>query len=64
MKYNSLYAPTGDTHRRQRKMLTPVFSAKHLRSAVSVFYQVVDKVRRVASSDTCSVAQAHDLPLS
>lgn len=34
----------GRTHRRQRKMLLPVFSAKHLRGLVPVFYCVTHKV--------------------
>ena len=34
---------SGDAHRKQRKMLTPVFSAKHLRALVPVFYQVTRK---------------------
>ncbi|EIW55304.1 cytochrome P450 [Trametes versicolor FP-101664 SS1] len=36
---------TGETHRRQRKMLTPVFSAKHLRTIVPIFHRVTDKAR-------------------
>ncbi|KAH9852154.1 cytochrome P450 [Lenzites betulinus] len=35
---------TGDTHRRHRKMLTPVFGVRHLRPLVPIFYSVVDKL--------------------
>ncbi|KAL1946273.1 hypothetical protein VTO73DRAFT_15400 [Trametes versicolor] len=38
-----LLSVTGDAHRRQRKMLTPVFSAKHLRTVIPIFHQVTDK---------------------
>ncbi|KAI0716435.1 cytochrome P450 [Earliella scabrosa] len=41
---------TGDAHRKQRKMLTPVFSAKHLRALVPVFYQVTRKLTDAISS--------------
>ncbi|KAI0764612.1 cytochrome P450 [Trametes elegans] len=40
----------GDMHRRQRKMLTPLFSPKHLRSLVPVFHQVADKLIEAISS--------------
>ena len=33
----------GTTHRKQRKMLTPAFSAEHLRGLVPVFYAVTHK---------------------
>ncbi|KIK56922.1 hypothetical protein GYMLUDRAFT_776852 [Collybiopsis luxurians FD-317 M1] len=34
----------GDHHRRQRKMLNPVFSIAHMRALVPVFYDVVDQL--------------------
>ena len=34
----------GETHRRQRKMLTPVFSIAYLRGIASVFYETTHKV--------------------
>lgn len=36
-------------------MLTPVFSAKHLRTVVPIFYEVTDKVRLAASSATSAL---------
>lgn len=34
----------GANHRKQRKMLNPVFSVKHLRSITTIFYSVVHRV--------------------
>ncbi|KAI0696775.1 cytochrome P450 [Cerioporus squamosus] len=34
----------GKQHRRQRKMLNPVFSTKHLREMMPIFYSVIHKV--------------------
>ena len=36
---------TGEQHRRQRKMLNPVFSVKHLREMTPLFYEVIHRVR-------------------
>ncbi|TFK25131.1 cytochrome P450 [Coprinopsis marcescibilis] len=41
----SLIAVVGDHHRRQRKMLTPMFSVKYLRDIVPTFYNVGNKLR-------------------
>ncbi|ETW79677.1 cytochrome P450 monooxygenase 72 [Heterobasidion irregulare TC 32-1] len=40
----------GEHHRKQRKLLNPVFSAKHMRSLTPVFYKVTDKFRRALTS--------------
>ncbi|OJT02968.1 Cytochrome P450 6a2 [Trametes pubescens] len=45
-----LLSVSGDMHRKQRKMLTPVFSAKHLRTVVPIFYRVTDKLIDAVSS--------------
>nr|BED42987.1 cytochrome P450 monooxygenase [Trametes versicolor] len=45
-----LASVTGETHRKQRKMLTPVFSAKHLRTIVPIFHRVTDKLIQAISS--------------
>ncbi|KAH9912197.1 cytochrome P450 [Epithele typhae] len=34
----------GDMHRRQRKMLTPVFSAAYMRSVTPLFYDIIGKL--------------------
>ncbi|KAI0326160.1 cytochrome P450 [Cubamyces sp. BRFM 1775] len=45
-----LLGVNGNTHRKQRKMLTPVFSTKHLRGIMPVFYRVTDKLVEAISS--------------
>ncbi|KAL0062020.1 hypothetical protein AAF712_011098 [Marasmius tenuissimus] len=39
-----LLATAGDLHRKQRKMLNPVFSAAHLRDMTPIFYDVVKRL--------------------
>lgn len=34
----------GEQHRRQRKLLNPVFSSRHLAEMIPVFYEVTRKV--------------------
>ncbi|KAF9261478.1 cytochrome P450 [Marasmius fiardii PR-910] len=36
----------GEPHRRQRKMLNPVFSIAHMREMVPIFYEVTHKLRK------------------
>ncbi|KAL1952219.1 hypothetical protein VTO73DRAFT_1368 [Trametes versicolor] len=40
-----LLGTEGDQHRRQRKMLNPVFSTKHLREMTPLFYEIIHKTR-------------------
>ncbi|KAI0079854.1 cytochrome P450 [Panus rudis PR-1116 ss-1] len=40
-----LLAVQGNHHKRQRKMLNPVFSAKHMKGLTPLFYQVARKVQ-------------------
>ncbi|KAF9475405.1 cytochrome P450 [Pholiota conissans] len=40
----SLLATYGDVHRKQRKMLNPVFSIKNLREMTPTFYNVINKL--------------------
>ena len=42
-----LLSTTGARHKRQRKMLNPVFSAAHMRSLTPLFHDVAGKVRVV-----------------
>ena len=44
-----LLTTEGQQHRRQRKMLNPVFSAAHLRHMNGLFHDITDKVRAVPS---------------
>ncbi|KAH9858559.1 cytochrome P450 [Lenzites betulinus] len=40
-----LLGTKGEQHRRQRKMLNPVFSTKHLRNMIPLFYDIIHKTR-------------------
>ncbi|OSX57129.1 hypothetical protein POSPLADRAFT_1050195 [Postia placenta MAD-698-R-SB12] len=40
-----LLATAGEKHRKQRKLLNPVFSIKHMRHMLPIFYGVLHKVR-------------------
>ncbi|KAI0739058.1 cytochrome P450 [Daedaleopsis nitida] len=51
----------GETHRRQRKMLTPLFSESHLRNLTPIFYEVSDRLVRGISQRLES--QARDLDM-
>ena len=53
-----MHSRSGNIHRKQRKMLTPVFSAKHMRGLMPVFYRVTDKVgttRNIAGSPVFTI---------
>lgn len=52
----SLLGTYGATHKKQRKMLNPVFSGAHMRNVTPLFYDVADRVsfcRRLASYNVC-----------
>ncbi|KAI0676559.1 cytochrome P450 [Trametes maxima] len=51
-----LLSVLGDVHRKQRKMLMPVFSAKHLRDLTPIFYEVTDRLVKAISQ------RVHDAP--
>ncbi|KAI0692676.1 cytochrome P450 [Cerioporus squamosus] len=40
-----LLSVLGETHRKQRKMLNPVFSITHMRHMLPLFYEVTDRLR-------------------
>lgn len=40
-----MVATIGDQHKKQRKMLNPVFSVKHLRGMTPTFFNIANKVR-------------------
>ncbi|KAI0717433.1 cytochrome P450 [Cerioporus squamosus] len=40
-----LLSVLGDQHKRQRKMLNPVFSTKHLREMTPLFFEIIHKTR-------------------
>ncbi|OBZ67961.1 Docosahexaenoic acid omega-hydroxylase CYP4F3 [Grifola frondosa] len=51
----------GSHHRRQRKMLNPVFSASHLRHMVPVFYGITHKLRDAIASKIRSGSEEIDV---
>ncbi|KAJ7475712.1 cytochrome P450 [Mycena latifolia] len=56
-----LLSTLGDQHRKQRKMLNPVFSIAHLRQMVPVFFGVGKKLRAVLESKVQRGPQEVDL---
>ncbi|THH09099.1 hypothetical protein EW145_g2244 [Phellinidium pouzarii] len=44
---SGLLSTLGDHHRRQRKMLNPVFSLKHMRDLIPIFYPIAHQLREV-----------------
>ncbi|KAF7760628.1 hypothetical protein Agabi119p4_10037 [Agaricus bisporus var. burnettii] len=40
-----LLSVMGEQHRKQRKMMNPVFSIKHMREMIPVFYEVTERLR-------------------
>ncbi|KAI0716430.1 cytochrome P450 [Earliella scabrosa] len=51
----------GETHRRQRKMLTPVFSENNLRKLTPVFYEVADRLVKGIAQRVDEKAQDLDM---
>lgn len=45
-----LLSTLGDHHRKQRKMLNPVFSVNHMRHMLPIFYHVIYKLRDAVSA--------------
>ncbi|KAI0323452.1 cytochrome P450 [Cubamyces sp. BRFM 1775] len=56
-----LLSTTGETHRKQRKMLSPVFSSKNLRRITPVFYEVVSRLKSAITSRLESGEQEVDI---
>ncbi|PAV20282.1 cytochrome P450 [Pyrrhoderma noxium] len=48
-----LLSTLGERHRRQRKMLNPVFSIKHMRDLIPVFYPIAHKFRDIIAKQVC-----------
>ncbi|KAJ3797629.1 cytochrome P450 [Lentinula aff. detonsa] len=51
----------GEQHRKQRKMLNPVFSIAHMRSMMPIFYDVVDQLRNALNQRVQDGPQEIDL---
>ncbi|KAJ7931394.1 cytochrome P450 [Mycena leptocephala] len=58
-----LLSTSGEQHRKQRKILTPVFSAAHLRQMVPIFFDVAKKVRTILESKVQKGPQEVDILL-
>ncbi|KAJ8455901.1 hypothetical protein ONZ51_g12307 [Trametes cubensis] len=56
-----LLSTTGETHRKQRKMLGPVFSSKNLRRVTPVFYEVVSRLKSALTARLESGEQKIDI---
>jgi len=56
-----LLSTLGDHHRKQRKLLNPVFSVNHMRHMVPIFYKVVDQLRRAISAQVIAGPQEVDV---
>ncbi|KAL1663583.1 cytochrome P450 [Schizophyllum commune] len=42
----------GDKHKKQRKLMNPVFSTAHMRNMIPIFYEVVDALRATLEKQT------------
>lgn len=60
---NGLLSVTGDHHKKQRKLLTPVFSTKHMKLMIPMFYDIGHKVRAAISKQVADGPQEVDMLL-
>ncbi|KAI9059398.1 cytochrome P450 [Trametes sanguinea] len=56
-----IIATTGETHRKQRRLLTPIFSTKNLRRLTPVFYEVVARLKNAINTEVESGAPDVDV---
>ncbi|KAI5827703.1 cytochrome P450 [Schizophyllum commune Tattone D] len=49
---NGLLSTQGDKHKKQRKLMNPVFSTAHMRNMIPIFYEVVDALRATLEKQT------------
>ncbi|KAL5504184.1 hypothetical protein ACEPAH_8258 [Sanghuangporus vaninii] len=57
----SLLSTLGDHHRKQRKMLNPVFSLKHMRDLLPIFYPITYDLREVLAEQVRNGARQIDV---
>ncbi|PCH40522.1 cytochrome P450 [Wolfiporia cocos MD-104 SS10] len=55
-----LFATLGEQHRKQRKLLNPVFSVNHIRKLTPVFYNIIHKLRASMAVEVSKGAQEID----
>ncbi|KAF8069171.1 cytochrome P450 [Lyophyllum atratum] len=58
---NGILASLGERHRRQRKMLNPVFSIAHMRNMVPIFNDVAQKLEQAIKFNITNGAQDIDI---
>ncbi|KAI0741674.1 cytochrome P450 [Daedaleopsis nitida] len=56
-----LLATLGDQHKKQRKILNPVFSINHMRHMLPIFYKVTDRLRDAIASQVTSGPRTIDM---
>ncbi|KAI0092453.1 cytochrome P450 [Irpex rosettiformis] len=56
-----LLSTIGDHHRRQRKMLNPVFSIAHMRGMTPLFYRVIHRLRTAVENEVGNTTTEIDL---
>ncbi|KAF5360568.1 hypothetical protein D9756_005062 [Leucocoprinus leucothites] len=56
-----LLSTHGGKHRKQRKMLNPVFSINHMREMIPLFYEVTERLRTVLKKKTANGPQEIDV---
>ncbi|KAI0698621.1 cytochrome P450 [Cytidiella melzeri] len=56
-----LLSTLGDSHRRQRKMLNPVFSIAHMRNMTPLFYSVIHRLRTAVENQVGSATAEVDI---
>ncbi|KAL1671100.1 cytochrome P450 [Schizophyllum commune] len=59
--YDPLIRLPGDKHKKQRKLMNPVFSTAHMRNMIPIFYEVVDALRATLEKQTEKGSQEIDL---
>ncbi|KXN84323.1 Cytochrome P450 3A16 [Leucoagaricus sp. SymC.cos] len=58
---DGLLSSYGDKHKKQRKLLNPVFSINHMREMIPVFYEVTERLRKVLKKKLESGPQELDI---
>ncbi|KAJ3551150.1 hypothetical protein NM688_g4887 [Phlebia brevispora] len=53
-----IFGTLGEQHRKQRKMLNPVFSINHMRRITPIFYEIAHKLHKAVSNQLLNQPQA------
>ncbi|KAH9934006.1 cytochrome P450 [Epithele typhae] len=57
----SVLVTVGDHHKRQRKLLNPVFSTNHMRDMLPIFYQITERLRDTLAEMTADGPRTVDM---